>query len=985
MLRINTLGGLSVWAGDKPITGPAVQPRRLAVLALLAGAGTRGITRERILRFVWPDTDEDRARRLLTQALYAIRRELGANDSIVGMQELRLNSHLVACNVAEFSEAIAEGHLEQAAMLYGGPFLDGFRLPGAADLERWIEEERVALAHAYITAVEKLAKQATARGDLAGAVGWWRKLVTQDPLNARLALGLMEALVASGDRLAAVQHARIYESLIEQDLGLAPDAAVVALAARLRAQHTDDQAAISTERVVLPARSPHVDATVEAAPPNEPTLDQNRRTRRGTACCSSPSALSPRPVLATVAAVAVIAFAVFAIRTQVLRTGRRTVPVIAVGRITDYRTAPSSEIARPLADMLATDLAGAPGFRVLSTARIYEVMQQLGSIDDSAGGGHAQAARQAGATQMVDGALYEIDNGQLRLDLRLVELASGNVLKGFSVTGTDPFALADSGTAQIVADAGAAIPASSLADRNTRSLTAYRLYEEGLRRLVAGDSAAARSLLTAALAADSSFAMAAFYRGRAGKTLAERMTLLGRARELARYAPDRERLIIQAGWAHDHGAPELSAFAETLAVRYPDEVDGHFYSGASAVLEGRFGAALPHLNRVIGMDSLGLQGMAAGCTACEAFLYLVASYQMMDSLPQAVREARRWTRLQPRSPIGWQTLADVLDQAGHDAAALEAQRTYAALGTTPDGGLTLLAVHHLRAGNYEEAERILRQLAQSGDSAVRAEAQWYTAIALRQRGQLGDALNEARRYRITFREDWPVAPAPMWNASMQAQVLFELGRYAESAALFDSIAHVPVSDLPSVRARNKAWTLTHVATARAAAGDTSRLRSLADTIQSLGGLTGRGRDRRLHHHVRGLLWLARGQPNEAMAELQRAVYSPTLGYTRTNLELAKLYLRLDRPRDAVAILQPALRGSLEASNMYVTRTELHELLASAHDSAGARDSAATHYAAVVHAWRNAEPRFRARWKRASDRHDALVRSGARVSRTSSHP
>jgi predicted Zn-dependent protease len=194
-----------------------------------------------------------------------------------------------------------------------------------------------------------------------------------------------------------------------------------------------------------------------------------------------------------------------------------------------------------------------------------------------------------------------------------------------------------------------------------------------------------------------------------------------------------------------------------------------------------------------------------------------------------------------------------------------------------------------------------------------------------------------------------------------------------------------VSDLPSVRARNKAWTLTHVATARAAAGDTSRLRSLADTIQSLGALTGRGRDRRLHHHVRGLLWLARGQPNEAMAELQRAVYSPTLGYTRTNLELAKLYLRLDRPRDAVAILQPALRGSLEASNMYVTRTELHELLASAHDRAGARDSAATHYAAVVHAWRNAEPRFRARWKRASDRHDALVRSGARVSRTSSHP
>ena len=90
------------------------------------------------------------------------------------------------------------------------------------------------------------------------------------------------------------------------------------------------------------------------------------------------------------------------------------------------------------------------------------------------------------------------------------------------------------------------------------------------------------------------------------------------------------------------------------------------------------------------------------------------------------------------------------------------------------------------------------------------------------------------------------------------------------------------------------------------------------------------------------------------------MFSLTYGYTRTNLELARALLALGRPRDAVAVLQPAFRGPLDASNLYVTHTELHEMLARAFDAAGERDSAMTHYRWVVAAWRNADPEFRPR-------------------------
>src|SRR4029078_4551250 len=77
VIRIHTLGGLTVRDVDgKPLAGAATQPRRLALLALLARAGERGVSRERILGLLWPDADDERGPRALTQALYALRQEL---------------------------------------------------------------------------------------------------------------------------------------------------------------------------------------------------------------------------------------------------------------------------------------------------------------------------------------------------------------------------------------------------------------------------------------------------------------------------------------------------------------------------------------------------------------------------------------------------------------------------------------------------------------------------------------------------------------------------------------------------------------------------------------------------------------------------------------------------------------------------------------------------------------------------------------------
>ena len=155
MLRINTLGRLSVHGDAGPLSGAAAQPRRVAVLALLTRAGERGLTREKIISVLWPDAEEERARRLLTQALYSLRPDLGSEDAIVGLKELRLNRELVTDDAAEFEAALREGALERGAELYVGPFLDGFHLPGCPEFEQWSERERHSLAHDHTEALER--------------------------------------------------------------------------------------------------------------------------------------------------------------------------------------------------------------------------------------------------------------------------------------------------------------------------------------------------------------------------------------------------------------------------------------------------------------------------------------------------------------------------------------------------------------------------------------------------------------------------------------------------------------------------------------------------------------------------------------------------------------------------------------------------------------------------------------------------------------
>ncbi len=276
MKRIQTLGGLAVFDGLRPLAGSTQQPRPLAVLAVLARGGTRGVSRDRLAALLWPDADDGRARRSLNQALYALRQQLGSEDTILGTRDLRLNPELVRTDIGEFEAAVASGALEEAARLYGGPFLGDFTLPGAPEFSRWAEEEREALSGDYRRILEAVARAAAERGDWGGAVLWWRRLAALDGTNAEVAQSLMRALAAAGDVPGAVRHAEVFTVLRQQEFELPADPDVLALAERIRRGELPPRARRSNPhmpRVDHPSLAPEPTPTTPVArPPTEPRV-----------------------------------------------------------------------------------------------------------------------------------------------------------------------------------------------------------------------------------------------------------------------------------------------------------------------------------------------------------------------------------------------------------------------------------------------------------------------------------------------------------------------------------------------------------------------------------------------------------------------------------------------------------------------------------------------------------------------------------------
>ena len=352
----------------------------------------------------------------------------------------------------------------------------------------------------------------------------------------------------------------------------------------------------------------------------------------------------------------------------------------------------------------------------------------------------------------------------------------------------------------------------------------------------------------------------------------------------------------------------------------------------SAAVDQDLSRAVQLLNQSIALDSAAGTRPSGICRLCEALNYLVGRYDWADSATAVERTLQRWTALRPEDYVPWSLLAEFKIGFGRRAEADEALRRARTLGAAPGNADQRNLLWGLRTDDFDSLNPMCRQGLTAPEDAEFQWFRWYCTIGLRMQGRYRDALALIHEGRVPGTD---VVRRHVAVDGYNAAILdMEMGRGLVAADAFVALTAGPLDTsrfADPIPARNLTWFTTLSATAAVAAGDTIRARALVDSIEMLGSHSLSSRDPVLHHFVRGLLYSRAGRNAAAVSEFRSALVSPTFGYTRINYELARSLIAMGRPAEAVPVLRAPLHGGIEGSNLYLTRTEVHELLAQAFD------------------------------------------------------
>jgi serine/threonine-protein kinase len=724
---LRLLGTLSIEAhDDTALTGRAAQRRRLALLALLARAPSFCLTRDKLIGYLWPEQSEEQARHLLSVATYDLRKALGENVLLSQGDELCLDSEAVRSDLAEFEDAIERRDYERAIELYAGPFLDGVYLADAPEFERWAEEERELCARRYRGALEALAEFREKSGDLPGATDAWYRLAAADSYNSKIALRLMQALNAAGNRAAALQHAQSHTQLLREEFGAEPDPEIAALAERLRAEPAAVAGSTGQSNAgQIQLNEPTVEGTAGAQITSAPERTRRWSWRRAAAIS------------------VILVLAATAIGVWMSRAQPRVGPSIAVLPFDDMsRDGTSEYISDGLTEEIINSLSKIEGLSVTARTSAFAFKGKDVDVRD--------VARQLNVETVLEGSVRS-DGGQLVVTAQLINAETGYHLWSdrFERQLEDVFAVQE-GIAQAVVDALRPQllreSIDPLVHHSTEDFEAYLLYLQGrhhwYQRTPEG-FASAIEYFDSAIARDPEYAMA--YVGRADVYNLQGAYDYGLARPADAFPKARAdaeaALHLDPDQADAHAALANTLFyyewdwerAEQeyrQAIRLnPGYAPAHHWLALFLIAMRREEEAFAAIKHAQELDPLSL----VMTTALGRYFYLTRDYDL------AIQEYRRAlerdsTFATAHVGLGWTYL-----QQGKTEEAIAEYEAALALGAPEQLALALLGNAYGQSGKHDEAASILERLGEESEGRyVPAE---YLALVHLGLGDYDEALD----------------------------------------------------------------------------------------------------------------------------------------------------------------------------------------------------------------------------------------------------
>ncbi len=229
-LRVNTLGGLQIRQGTRPVPPKALNRRRAGELLtlLLTSPGQQQALAEAAER-LWPERTPTAAQDLLHQATSALRhalepelptrfpsRYLRVEDGTVKILSSWAPDLASWVDFASFETACGQGNWETALKLYKGDFL-----PGTPYAE-WTIPLRQHFSTLHQQALLEAARWRYAAGTFAATLAVCERLLEIEPWQEQAVLIGMQAAVALKDVATARRLYQTLKKTLQEELGVAP-------------------------------------------------------------------------------------------------------------------------------------------------------------------------------------------------------------------------------------------------------------------------------------------------------------------------------------------------------------------------------------------------------------------------------------------------------------------------------------------------------------------------------------------------------------------------------------------------------------------------------------------------------------------------------------------------------------------------------------------------------------------------------------------
>lgn len=254
MLRISFLGKTLVEYNGKNIT-ELLGNKTIALLCMLASNDRKSVSREKIIAYLWPDSNEDAAKYNLRFNLWLIKKNIGVDEDgnsllCVDKESCSINEdYKYTCDILEIirfkpNEVDSVEDLLKLRELFIGEFLEGCYFNNCEEFNDFILFERINLEKKKVSILKRLAELYEIKKQYDSCLEMILQIQEIEPYDEEIALKIMDLYAIKGNNAKAINYYNIFSNILATSLGISPGDILKKKCEELKDSHENKQTEI---------------------------------------------------------------------------------------------------------------------------------------------------------------------------------------------------------------------------------------------------------------------------------------------------------------------------------------------------------------------------------------------------------------------------------------------------------------------------------------------------------------------------------------------------------------------------------------------------------------------------------------------------------------------------------------------------------------------------------------------------------------------